>query len=85
MRRSLRDVQAPRSCGFAMQLALLLHPVLTLAQANALPDVDLRPLATFVARPGRRASGHVYLIAANAFERPLRGGLSMTVPCSAMA
>jgi len=43
--------------GFAMQLALLRHPGLTLAQANALPDVDLRPLAAFVAQQLQIAPG----------------------------
>ena len=34
--------------GFAVQLALLRHPGLTLAQVNALPDADLSPLTAFV-------------------------------------
>lgn len=42
--------QARNRLGFAMQLALLRHPGLTLAQVLTLPDIDLEPLAAFVAR-----------------------------------
>ncbi len=35
--------------GFAIQLALLRHPGMTLAQIAAQPGVDLEPLASFIA------------------------------------